>query len=108
MADRGNRRIQIFTLDGTALKTIKDEERVLMRRYHTQGEWMVCPDLDNQVCILDCEHKVVAKLGDGKAENGDVGSVIPISGRVSITAMAPIRMRSSQQSWWMLWKIHRW
>jgi hypothetical protein len=42
--------------------------------FHTQGAWMVCPDLDSQVCILDREHKVVAQLGDGKAENGDVGS----------------------------------
>jgi len=35
---------------------------------------MVCPDLDSQVCILDREFKVVAQLGDGKAENGEVGS----------------------------------
>ena len=42
--------------------------------FHTQGEKMVCPDLDSQVCILDREFKVVAQLGDGKAENGDVGS----------------------------------
>jgi hypothetical protein len=35
---------------------------------------MVCPDLDSQVCILDRQHRVVVQLGDGKAENGDVGS----------------------------------
>ena len=35
---------------------------------------MVCPDLDSQVCILDREFNVVAQLGDGKAENGEVGS----------------------------------
>lgn len=34
---------------------------------------MVCPDLDSQVCILDREFNVVAQLGDGKAENGEVG-----------------------------------
>ena len=75
VADRGNRRIQTFSLDGSHLKTIQDEDHMRMPcNFHTQGEWMVCPDLDSQVCILDREHKVVAQLGDGKAENGDVGS----------------------------------
>ena len=75
VADRGNKRIQTFMLDGTHLQTIKDEEHMRMPcNFHTQGEWMVCPDLDSQVCILDREGKVVAQLGDGKAENADVGS----------------------------------
>jgi hypothetical protein len=75
VADRGNRRIQTFSLDGSHLRTIKDESRLRMPcNFHTQGEWMVCPDLDSQVCILDREHKVVAQLGDGKVENGGVGS----------------------------------
>jgi hypothetical protein len=75
IADRGNRRIQTFTLDGAHLKTIKDETRLRMPcNFHTQGEWMVCPDLDSQVCILDREYNVVVQLGDGKSENGEVGS----------------------------------
>jgi hypothetical protein len=75
IADRGNRRVQTFTLDGTHLKTIKDDTRLRMPcHFHTRNEMMVCPDLDSQVCILDREHKVVAQLGDGKAANGEVGS----------------------------------
>jgi hypothetical protein len=75
VADRGNRRIQTFALDGAHLRTIKDEAHLRMPcNFHTQGEWMVCPDLDSQVCILDREFNVVAQLGDGKAENGEVGS----------------------------------
>lgn len=75
IADRGNRRIQTFTLDGAHLKTVKDEAHLRMPcNFQTQGEWMVCPDLDSQVCILDREFKVVAQLGDGKSENGEVGS----------------------------------
>jgi hypothetical protein len=75
VADRGNRRIQTFALDGVHLRTIKDEERMRMPcNFHTQGNWMVCPDLDSQVCILDRENNVVTRLGDGKAENGEVGS----------------------------------
>jgi hypothetical protein len=75
VADRGNRRIHTFTLKGAHLKTIKNEEHIRMPcNFHTQGEWMVCPDLDSQVYILDRELNVVAQLGDGKAENGEVGS----------------------------------
>jgi hypothetical protein len=36
--------------------------------------WMVCPDLDSQVCIFDSEYNVIAQLGDGQAANGEVGS----------------------------------
>jgi sugar lactone lactonase YvrE len=75
VADRSNRRIQVFTLDGRHLRTVKDP--VKMRRpctFHTQGDWMVCPDLDSQVFILDQDYSVVAQLGDGQAHNGKVGS----------------------------------
>jgi len=75
VADRGNRRIQTFTLDGKHLQTIKDESHLRMPcHFHVQGEWMVCPDLDSQVCILDRNYKVVVQLGDGQAANGQVGS----------------------------------
>lgn len=75
VADRGNRRIQTFALDGQHLRTIKDEAHLRMPcHFHTQGEWMVCPDLDSQVCILDRDYNVVAQLGDGQAINGKVGS----------------------------------
>jgi len=75
VADRGNRRIQAFTLAGTHIRTIKDEAHLRMPcHFHTQGDWMVCPDLDSQVCILDRNYNVVVQLGDGKAANGEVGS----------------------------------
>ena len=75
VADRGNRRILTFTLDGAHLRTIKDEAHLRVPcNFQTRDQWTVCPDLDSQVCILDREFKVVAQLGDGKAENGEVGS----------------------------------
>jgi hypothetical protein len=75
IADRGNRRLQTFGLDGKHLRTIKDDTRLRMPcHFDTQGEWMVCPDLDSQVCILDRDYNVVAQLGDGRASNGEVGS----------------------------------
>lgn len=75
VADRGNRRLQTFDLSGKHLRTIKDDSRLRMPcHFDTQGQWMVCPDLDSQVCILDREYNVVAQLGDGRASNGEVGS----------------------------------
>lgn len=75
VADRGNRRLQTFTLDGRHLRTIKDEAHLRQPcHFDVQGDWMVCPDLDSQVCLLDREYRVVAQLGDGQAVNGKVGS----------------------------------
>jgi hypothetical protein len=75
VADRGNRRLQTFSLAGEHLRTLQDESHLRMPcHFHTRGEWMVCPDLDSQVCILDSEYNVVAQLGDGRASNGEVGS----------------------------------
>lgn len=75
IADRGNRRLQTFTLEGRHLRTIQHGEDLRMPcHFHTRGKLMVCPDLDSQVCLLDPEYRVIARLGDGKAHNGDVGS----------------------------------
>ncbi len=75
VADRGNRRLQTFTLDGRHLLTVKDDTRLRMPcHFDIRGDLMVCPDLDSQVCILDRDYKVVAQLGDGIAINGKVGS----------------------------------
>ena len=75
VADRGNRRIQVFSLEGRHLRTVKDDTRLRMPcHFHTRGEWMVCPDLDSQVCLLDRDYRVVTQLGDGQALNGEVGS----------------------------------
>lgn len=71
IADSGNTRMQIYTLDGRHLKSVKDEGKLrLPRHFHVQGEWMVCPDLDSQVCLIDRDYRVVVQLGDGQAING--------------------------------------
>jgi hypothetical protein len=75
VADRGNRRIQTFTLDGKHLRTIKDESRLRMPcHFDVRNDLMVCADLDSQVCLLDRNYAVVAQLGDGMSANGAVGS----------------------------------
>ncbi len=75
VADRGNRRLQTFTLDGQHLRTVKQDPQLRMPcHFSVRGDLMVCPDLDSQVCLLDRDYHVVAQLGDGQAENGKVGS----------------------------------
>lgn len=75
IGDRRNNRVQTFTLEGQLLQTISDPTRLrLPCHFHTRGEWMICPDLDSQVCVLDRDYRVVAQLGDGQAHNGRVGS----------------------------------
>lgn len=75
IADRGNRRIQTFTLDGKHLRTVKDDTRLRMPcHFDVRGDLMVCADLDSQVCVLDRNYAVIAQLGDGIEANGAVGS----------------------------------
>jgi hypothetical protein len=75
IADRGNRRLQTFTLDGRHLRTIKDDEHLRMPcNFDIRGDLIVCPDLDSQVVLLDRNYAIVAQLGDGRAHNGNVGS----------------------------------
>jgi hypothetical protein len=75
VADRGNRRVQTFTLDGKHLRTVKDDTHLRMPcHFDVRGDLMVCADLDSQVCVLDRNYAVIAQLGDGIASNGAVGS----------------------------------
>jgi len=79
VADRGNRRVQTFSLAGEWLRTIKSDPLLRMPCHfdapaQAHSDWLVCPDLDSQVCILDRDYNVVAQLADGRASNGEVGS----------------------------------
>ena len=75
VADRGHRRVQVFTLGGEHRRTIKQDTRLRMPcHFHVRGDLMVCPDLDSQVCLLDRDWQVLAQLGDGREHNGNVGS----------------------------------
>ncbi len=72
VADRSDHRLLLFSLDGRPGRAVKGLR--LPCHCHTQGEWMVVPDLDSQVCVLDREYHLVARLGDGRAHNGKFGS----------------------------------
>ena len=69
VADRGNRRLQYFTLDGKHVRFDKDGMRQPCH-FHTRGDLLLVPDLDSVVTLLDKDNKLVAHLGDGADATG--------------------------------------
>lgn len=64
VADRGNRRIQYFTLEGKHISFLTEGMRMPCH-IHFKGDLMLVPDLESVVTILDAKDRVVASLGDG-------------------------------------------
>jgi len=69
VADRGNRRLQKFTLDGRHSGFVTDEMHAPCH-FHTRGEVMVVPDLESRVTLLDKNNKLIAHLGQGPGYAG--------------------------------------
>lgn len=68
VADRGNRRLQYFSLDGQPQEIITQGIRQPCH-FKTRGQLLLVPDLDSVIMILDAGNKVVAQLGDGFPSN---------------------------------------
>jgi hypothetical protein len=68
VADRGNNRLQYFTLGGQHIGFITEGMRQPCH-IDFRGEWMLVPDLRSVLTILDGQHRVVAQLGDGYPTN---------------------------------------
>lgn len=64
VADRGNRRIQYFSLEGEHQEFISEGIRMPCH-FKTRGGLLLVPDLESVVTILDRNNKPVAHLGDG-------------------------------------------
>ena len=64
VADRGNRRLQIFDLDGRHLGFVNDELRAPCHFAERNGVLLV-PDLESRVTLFDRDNKLIAHLGDG-------------------------------------------
>lgn len=64
VADRGNRRIQYFTLEGEHAGFVTDGIRMPCH-FKTRGDMMLVPDLESVVTLLDKDNKVIVHLGDG-------------------------------------------
>lgn len=65
VADRSNRRLQYFTLDGRHAGFVTDELRSPCH-FDTHGELLLVPDLEARVTLLDKDNKLVVQLGDGE------------------------------------------
>lgn len=64
VADRANRRIQYFDLDGHHIEFVSAGMRLPCHFSIRKGEMLV-PDLDSVITILDEKNTVVVQLGDG-------------------------------------------
>ena len=69
VADRGNRRLQYFTLEGEHLGFVKDELRAPCHFAERQGVLLI-PDLESRVTLLDASNQLITHLGDGGHYNG--------------------------------------
>ena len=65
VADRANKRLQWFDMDGKFLKKL--DGFLFPADIDIQGDLMVVPDLHCRVTLLDKENNVVAQLGDDEA-----------------------------------------
>jgi hypothetical protein len=65
VADRSNRRLQYFTLDGEHLRFVKDELRMPCHFDVHRGVLLV-PDLESRVTLFDKDNKLITHLGDGE------------------------------------------
>ena len=68
VADRGNNRLQYFTMDGKHESFLTEGMRQPCHIHFNHG-LMLVPDLASVVTILDAQNKVVASLCDGNPSN---------------------------------------
>ena len=69
VADRANRRLQYFSLDGQHQSFVTDDLHAPCH-FHTYGDLMVIPDLESRVTLFDKNNELVAQLGQGPGYNG--------------------------------------
>ncbi len=64
VADRSNRRLQYFSLEGRHLRFVTEELRSPCH-FHERGGVLLIPDLEARVTLFDRENRLIAHLGDG-------------------------------------------
>jgi hypothetical protein len=65
VADRANKRLQWFTLEGKHLKTL--DGFILPANLDLQGEVLLVPDLSARITLLDKDNQVITHLGEDPA-----------------------------------------
>jgi len=74
VTDRGNSRLQRFTLEGKHVDTIVGKAKMPCSLHERNGD-VVIADLLSKVTILDRTNQVVASLGEGEYSNQDWSTV---------------------------------
>jgi hypothetical protein len=74
VTDRGNNRLQRFTLDGKHVDSILGTSKMPCYLHERDGD-VVIADLLSKVIILDRKNSVVASLGAGEYSNQDWSTV---------------------------------
>lgn len=74
VADRSNRRLQTFTLDGRHLSFVTAEMR-LPCHFDVRGDLLLVPDLESRVTLLGKDNTLIVHLGDGMQDGGPGGSI---------------------------------
>lgn len=69
IADRSNRRLQYFSLDGRTTGFVTDEMRAPCH-FDTRGSELLIPDLEGRVTLLDGQDRLITHLGDGWSDQG--------------------------------------
>ena len=74
VTDRGNSRLQRFTLEGKRVDSILGTSKMPCYLHERNGE-VVIPDLLSKVVILDHKNNVVSSLGEGEYSNKDWSTI---------------------------------
>ncbi len=75
VADRGNHRIQVFTLEGKFISAHKDGLQSPCKVY-LRGSDILIPDLAGWIAILDKDNKLVSRLGVASKNGGNFGAPV--------------------------------
>jgi sugar lactone lactonase YvrE len=80
VADRSNKRIQNFTMDGKPINVVTEDLRSPCH-FDTRGTELLIPDLEGRVTIFDKDNKLIVHLGDNPnpAKRGSPGNKVPQS-----------------------------
>lgn len=78
VADRGNHRLQRFTLDGKHIDFVTDELR-LPCHFDIRGKELLIPDLAGRISIFDQNNRLIVHLGDNPDEAQRARNKVPRS-----------------------------
>jgi hypothetical protein len=92
VTDRGNHRLQWFTLEGTHIKTLDGTSDDLLRlpsALHIRGSDVAIADLQGRVTILDRDNRKVAQIGDSGNDKKQGTNAVPRDQWVDGQLIAP-------------------